>query len=144
MTKQNPPKSPKQEIQRVALYIRVSTMEQATEGYGLETQERILRSFVQSNEDKHWYTSDDLTYIDDGISGSTDIIERPALTRLKGDILNKKVDIVLVWKIDRLFRKTALLLQFVEFVKDRGVNFVSKNENIDLWSPTGKMVLTML
>lgn len=71
-------------------------------------------------------------------------MERPELTRLKGDILNKKVNIVLVWKIDRLFRKTALLLQFVEFIKDQGVNFVSKNENIDLWTPSGKMVLTML
>lgn len=68
MIKQNTFKSPKQEIQRVALYIRVSTMEQAKEGYGLETQERILRSFVQSNEDKHWQTSEDLLYIDDGIS----------------------------------------------------------------------------
>lgn len=70
--------------------------------------------------------------------------ERPALSRLKKDILDGKVDVLLVWKIDRLFRKTSYLLEFIEFLKKHNVNFVSKNENIDLSSHTGKLVLTLL
>ena len=124
--------------------MRVSTLEQANEGFGLDTQERLLRLYVQANEDKRWQTSENLIYIDDGISGTTEVQERPELSRLKGDVLNKKVDIVLVLKIDRLFRKTSLLLEFVEFLKKQKVNFVSKNENIDLDSPTGILVLTLL
>ena len=42
----------KKDIQRVALYMRVSTAEQVQDGYGLDSQDRILRAFVQSNEDK--------------------------------------------------------------------------------------------
>ena len=74
----------------------------------------------------------------------TEVHERPALSRLKSDILDKKIDILLVWKIDRLFRKTSYLLEFIEFLKSKNINFVSKNEHIDLSSPTGKLVLTLL
>ena len=70
--------------------------------------------------------------------------ERPALSRLKMDILAGKIDTLLVWKIDRLFRKTSYLLEFIEFLKQHNINFVSKNENIDLSSHTGKLVLTLL
>ena len=89
-------------------------------------------------------TNDDLIYRDEGISGATEVAERPELSRLKKDILDSKIDVLLVWKIDRLFRKTAYLLDFIEFLKLHEINFVSKNENIDLSSPTGKLVLTLL
>jgi len=75
------------EQKRVACYIRVSTEEQAKEGYGLESQERILRAFVASNSDKNWVTSEALMYRDEGISGVLPVQERPALSRLKMDIL---------------------------------------------------------
>ena len=130
--------------QKVALYARVSTTEQVKDGYGLDSQERILKSFIASNEDKGWMTSDDLIYVDEWISWASDVSERPALSRLKKDILDGKVDVLLVWKIDRLFRKTSYLLEFIEFLKQNNINFVSKNENIDLSSHTGKLVLTLL
>ena len=129
---------------RVAKYLRVSTLDQSRDGYGLDSQERILKSFIASNEDKGWMTSDDLMYVDEGISWASEVSERPALSRLKKDILDGKVDVLLVWKIDRLFRKTSYLLEFIEFLKKHNVNFVSKNENIDLSSHTGKLVLTLL
>lgn len=131
-------------IQRVALYMRVSTAEQVQDGYWLDSQDRILHAFVQSNEDKWWITSDALIYCDEGISGATEVSERSELSRLKKDILDWKIDVLLVWKIDRLFRKTAYLLEFIEFLKQHEINFVSKNENIDLSSPTWKLVLTLL
>lgn len=129
---------------RVALYIRVSTAEQVQEWYWLDTQDRILRSFVASNEDKWWIINESLVYRDEWYSWATDVEERPWLSRLHSDIIDGKVDIVLVWKIDRLFRKTSYLLEYIDFLKKHDVNFVSKNESIDLSSPTGKLVLTLL
>lgn len=124
--------------------MRVSTEEQAKEGYGLESQERILRAFILANEDNNWITNDNLIYRDEGVSGATHVSERPELARLEKDILLKKLDVVLVWKIDRLFRHTQSLLSFVEFLQEQGIIFVSKSESIDLSSPSGKLVLTLL
>ena len=133
-----------QRTQRVALYMRVSTTEQVNEWYGLDSQNRILRAYVESNEDQGWSTSENLAYTDEWVSGASEVSERPALSRLKMDILAWKIDTLLVWKIDRLFRKTSYLLEFIEFLKQHKINFVSKNENIDLSSHTGKLVLTLL
>lgn len=130
--------------ERVAMYLRVSTNEQAKDGYGLDTQERLLKAYIGSNEDKGWITSDSLIYRDEGISGASNVSERPELSRLKEDVLAGKIDVLLVWKIDRLFRKTSYLLEFIELLKKHDINFVSKNEAIDLSSHTGKLVLTLL
>lgn len=127
-------KTPKQ--LRVARYLRVSTTEQVQDGFGLDTQDRLLRAYVEANADQGWTTSDDLLYIDEGISGATQVSERPSLSKLRTDLLEGKFEVLLVVKIDRLFRKTSYLLEFIEFVKKYGVNFVSKNESIDLSSHT--------
>ena len=58
-------RSSSQKIQRVALYMRVSTTEQVNEGYGLDSQNRILRAYVESNEDQGWTTSENLAYTDE-------------------------------------------------------------------------------
>ncbi|MDD3120682.1 MAG: recombinase family protein [Candidatus Gracilibacteria bacterium] len=131
-------------MKRVAIYLRVSTQEQATEGFGLDSQERILKSFVEANKDNGWEFGKSLIYKDEGVSGASNVEQRPALTKLKKDIIDGKIDIVLVWKIDRLFRKTRYLLEFIEFLKKYDVNFISKNENIDLKTHTGNLVLTMI
>lgn len=131
-------------MKRVAIYLRVSTQEQATEWFWLDSQERILKSFIESNKDNGWELWKSLVYVDEWISGASNVEERPALTKLKKDIIDSKIDIVLVWKIDRLFRKTRYLLEFIEFLKKYDVNFVSKNENIDLKTHTWNLVLTMI
>jgi site-specific DNA recombinase len=87
-----------------------------------------LKAFVESNTDKRWITSESLMYRDEGISGVAPVHERPALSRLKMDILEGRIDILLIWKIDRLYRQTRLLLEFVEFLKDRNIGFVAKQE----------------
>ncbi len=129
---------------RVALYIRCSTLEQVKDGYGLESQLRILQGLVQANEDNGWITSDSLIYREEGVSGASDTEDRPELSRLKADINAGKIDVLCVWKIDRLFRKVEYLLHFVEFLKAKEINFVSKSEDINLSSPMGKVVLVML
>lgn len=131
-------------MKRVAIYLRVSTQEQATEWFWLESQERLLKAFIEANKDNEWELWKSLIYIDEWVSGASNVEERPALTRLKKDVIDSKVDIVLVWKIDRLFRKTRFLLEFIEFLKKYDVNFISKNENIDLKTHTWNLVLTMI
>ncbi len=135
---------PTSEYKKVACYIRVSTEEQAKEGYWLESQERILKAFIESNADKNWITSESLIYRDEGISWVAPVHERPALSRLKMDVLEGKIDILLIWKIDRLYRQTRLLLEFVEFLKEQNIGFVAKQEWIDVYSQSGKMMLAVL
>lgn len=128
---------------RVGLYLRCSTLEQAKDGYGLESQERILLSYVEANKDNNWITSENLIYREGGFSGATPVSERPELSRLEADILQKKIDIVLIWRIDRLFRKSSYLLAFLDFLKDEGITLVSKTENIDLSTYTGKLIVSL-
>lgn len=123
-------------MKRIAIYLRVSTQEQATEWFWLESQERLLKSFIEANKDNEWELWKSLIYIDEWVSGTSNVDERPDLTKLKKDVIDWKIDIVLVWKIDRLFRKTRYLLEFIEFLKKYYVNFISKNENIDLKTHT--------
>lgn len=134
----------KADKKNVAVYIRVSTQEQVQDWYGLDSQLRILKSYIESNEEYGWAYNSDLVYQDEGVSWASEVSERPELTRLQKDVLEGKIDVLLVWKIDRLFRKTSYLLEFIEFLKLYSVNFVSKNENIDLSSPTWKLVLTVI
>lgn len=133
-----------QKKQRVALYMRVSTQEQVKDGYGLDSQKRILKAFIESNEEEWWTTNPNLIYIDEGISWATEVSERPALSQLIQDILDGKIDTLAVVKIDRLFRKTSALLSFIEFLKKYQINFVSKSESIDLSSHSGMLVITLL
>lgn len=130
-------------MKRVAIYLRVSTQEQAKEWFWLESQERLLKSYIEANKDNGWELWKSLIYIDEWVSGASNIEERPALTKLKKDVIDWKIDIVLVWKIDRVFRKTRYLLEFIEFIKKYDVNFVSKSENIDLKTHTWNLVLTI-
>jgi len=130
-------------MKRVAIYLRVSTQEQAKEWFWLDSQERLLKSYIEANKDNGWELWKSLIYIDEWVSGASNVEERPALTKLKKDVIDWKIDIVLVWKIDRVFRKTRYLLEFIEFIKKYDVNFVSKSENIDLKTHTWNLVLTI-
>jgi len=144
VTKKNAtPAASTKKPKRVAQYIRVSTLEQAREGNSLEGQKDALAHLIQSNaKDNLWRTSEDLIYIDDGFSGADD--ERPAYRRMMEDVRKGKFEIVLVWKIDRLFRKTILLLGALEELKKYNIEFVSKNENIDTSTSMGRFTLTLL
>ena len=92
---------------RVAIYVRVSTTEQAEEGYSVDEQIRVLREYCEL----HDYTVYD-EYIDRGISGKN-ISGRPAVQRLLQDAEQKQFDVVLVWKMNRLARKMVDLMNIV-------------------------------
>jgi DNA invertase Pin-like site-specific DNA recombinase len=132
------------EMKRVGLYIRVSTEDQATEWTSLESQERILKAFVEANSDKGWITNDALLYKDEGVSGALPAIDRPWLSRLMKDVLNGGLDIVCVYRVDRIYRNTRELLGAVEFFQEHNVQFCSKSEWLDVSTATGKLTLTLL
>ena len=91
---------------KVALYIRVST-EQQIENYSIPLQKERLQAFCLS---KGW--DEVKEYIDAGYSGSN--LNRPALEQLKKDIKNKKVNVVIVYRLDRLSRSQHDTLFLIE------------------------------
>ena len=115
---------------RIAIYIRVSTNEQAKEGYGLEVQINKIKDFIEAGSKSHGWTFDEkLIYTDDGYSGA--LKSRPQFDKLMRDVRNKKVDVVMVMKVDRLYRSTLGLLETVKEMGDYGVGFISITESLD-------------
>ncbi|MDD4287408.1 MAG: recombinase family protein [Candidatus Peribacteraceae bacterium] len=123
---------------RVAAYIRVSTEEQAKEGYGLDVQLKYIKHAIAAREVSHgWVYDEKLVYRDEGQSGS--LLHRPALDKLMADVEKNKIDVVIVWRIDRLFRRMRYLLETVEKITEKGVMFQSASEPFDT-TAVGQMV----
>lgn len=125
-------------INKVALYVRVSTTSQLEEGYSIEEQKAKLESYCDI-KDWHVYK----VYTDGGFSGST--TERPALEQLIKDAQSKLFDTVLVYKLDRLSRSQKDTLYLIEdiFLKNN-IEFVSLLENFDTSTPFGRAVIGLL
>lgn len=125
-------------MKKIALYIRVSTREQATEGYSIAAQNERLKNFCKA---KDWTVFN--IYEDGGYSGSN--TKRPALSQLIEDAKHKRFDVVLVYKLDRLSRSQKDTLYLIEdvFLK-HDVDFVSMNENFDTTSPFGRAMIGIL
>lgn len=125
---------------RIAAYLRVSTDEQAKTGFGLDTQIRHIKSEVERYKDKGWVLDKKMIYKDDGYSGS--LAKRPALNRLLRDAKAKKFDILLTWKIDRLYRNTRLLLETMDMLGDYEIDYKSITEPFDT-TAVGKFIFQM-
>lgn len=125
-------------MNKVALYVRVSTTFQLEEGYSIEEQKAKLESYCDI-KDWHIYK----VYTDGGFSGST--TERPALEQLIKDAQSKLFDTVLVYKLDRLSRSQKDTLYLIEdiFLKNN-IEFVSLLENFDTSTPFGRAVIGLL
>ena len=117
---------------RVAIYARVSTLDQSTDSQLLD-----LRRYVS---DRSWQVFKE--YCDNGVSGTTD--RRPALDELMNDAKKRKFDVVLVWRFDRFARSTKHLILALEEFKGLGIDFVSYQENIDTSSPLGSAIFTII
>lgn len=123
---------------RVAIYPRVSTQEQAKDGYSIGEQIERLTKYCEA---MNWIIYK--IYTDAGYSGGD--INRPGLQAMLADIRAGKVDKVVVYKLDRLSRsqKDTLMLIEDEFLA-HGVDFVSMNENFDTSSPFGRAMIGIL
>lgn len=123
---------------RAAVYMRVSTQWQADNGMSLDFQQEKLLEYVKNNNyslDKERHI-----FIDAGVSGAKE--DREWLKSLMKSAHRWEIDIVLVYKIDRFFRRILPLIEYVDILADYGVWFSSINQwdfNVD--SVTGKIVL---
>ena len=123
---------------RVAFYMRVSTAEQELEGYSPEFQKTQLLEHVKRKEYKGWVTRPEWHFFDVGSGSETE--GRRQLQRLLECVRRGEVDIVLVWKIDRLSRNLSdLLRMFDEFSRHR-VGFASTKEDLDFTGPIGRLI----
>lgn len=123
---------------RVALYVRVSTDEQVREGYGIEMQLDALRETIEYKQ-KHtnWIHKPQWVYVDEGCSGGD--LNRPQLIRMLEAVKNRELDLIAVYKIDRLSRNLSHLLNVFEMLKENEANFFSLRENIDFSGAIGRL-----
>ncbi|MCU9602249.1 recombinase family protein [Pallidibacillus thermolactis] len=126
------------EIKKVAIYCRVSTEEQATEGYSIAAQLQTLRHYSQLYG---WEVAEE--YVDEGISGKN-IKGRPAMRKLVADVETNKFQAVIVWKISRLSRNMLDTLNLLDKFEYYGVKFISYSENFDTGTPIGRLVVQLM
>lgn len=123
---------------KVAIYTRVSTIEQAEEGYSISEQQDKLKKYCDI---KDWKVA--RVYTDPGFSGSN--TNRPSLQQLISDCKNNMFDAVLVYKLDRLSRSQKDTLYLIEDVFNKnGVDFISLSENFDTSTAFGKAMIGIL
>lgn len=135
MTNDGPDRS---HIVYAAAYIRVSTDEQAGNGYSLQIQRERIEAQITA---KGWALYK--VYEDAGQSGGK--MERPALQGLLRDVAAKKIDAVVVYKLDRLSRKQKDTMYLIEDVfMANGIELVSICESLDTSSPAGRAMIGML
>ncbi len=123
------------EQKRVAIYIRVSTLDQAREGYSLEAQEKKLRKWCT---DRKYIVFD--IYADRGISGK-DIEHRPDMNRLLHDAKEGKFDMVIFWALSRFTRSVSDLYTTMERFQKWNVSMVSYTESFDTSTPMGRAMI---
>ena len=125
-------------IEQVAIYCRVSTIEQAEEGYSIDEQERLLRDWCNRMNYSVYKV-----YSDRGISGK-EVKNRPALKELLKDAEERKFQMVISWKINRISRKLSDVLRIVDILEQNSIAFNSYSEQFDNSTPAGKMQFQMM
>lgn len=117
---------------KIGVYVRCSTLDQDT---GL--QKRDILEFTKA---RGW---DSVTvYEDAGKSGTT--ANRPQLKQMMRDVRERKLDAVICWKMDRLFRSLKDLVLTLEEFEDLGVKFISLKDAIDLTTSQGRLLMQLL
>ncbi len=116
---------------RVGLYVRVSTGEQST-----ELQRRELEQFVAA---RGWSL---FRIYEDQATGTN--ANRPMLKALMKDVRQRKLDVVMCWKMDRLFRSLKDLLFTLHELSELNVEFIALRDQIDLTTATGKLMAQLL
>jgi DNA invertase Pin-like site-specific DNA recombinase len=127
---------------RCAVYCRVSSDERLDQSFNsIDAQRESGLSHVLSQRNEGWVPVQD-TYEDPGYSGGN--MERPGLKRLMADIKAGKIDMVVVYKIDRLSRSLADFAKMVEVFDQHQVSFSSVTQQINSGTSTGRLMLNML
>ncbi len=119
---------------KVGIYARVSTTDKGQD-VGMQLHE--LETYAKT---RGWTVQD--RYLDEGISGSK--ARRPGLDRLLTACRRRQIDIVLVWRLDRLGRSLKHLILMLDELQSLGVAFVALHEQIDCTTATGQLMLHLL
>lgn len=119
---------------KIAIYARVST---GDKGQDTSMQTSDLRAFCAS---KGW--DNVFEYVDEGISGSK--ASRPALDKMLKDCRAGKINIVLAWRFDRLFRSLKHLVFTIDELSGLDIKFISLKDGVDLTTPTGRFQMQIL
>jgi DNA invertase Pin-like site-specific DNA recombinase len=120
---------------RVAVYLRVSTTEQAKEGYSLSAQLERLRNYCRARD---WKVEKE--YIDDGYSGRS--IKRPAYHMMMAE--KDDWDMILVMKMDRIHRNSKNFMEMMDNLRKWGKEFSSMQESLDTSTAMGRFVVDII
>ena len=132
----------KHPVRRCAVYTRKSSEEGLEQDFNsLHAQRDACEAFIRSQAGEGWRLSK-THYDDGGLSGGT--MERPALQRLLEDIRNGLVDVVVVYKVDRLTRSLADFAKMVEIFDANGVSFVAVTQQFNTTTSMGRLTLNVL
>ena len=127
---------------RCAIYTRKSSEHGLEQDFNsLDTQREAAEAYIKSQAHEGWKLIK-THYDDGGLSGGT--LERPALRLLPADIRARKIDVVVVYKVDRLTRSLADFAKLVERFEADGVSFVSVTQQFNTTSSMGRLTLNVL
>ena len=136
------PTPARQETRRCAIYTRKSSEEGLEQAFNsLDAQRDACEHYARSQRHEGW-TILPTFYDDGGISGGT--LGRPALKRLLADVRAGKVDLILVYKVDRLTRSLPDFAKIVEVLDAHGASFVSVTQHFNTATSMGRLTLNML
>jgi Site-specific recombinases, DNA invertase Pin homologs len=129
-------------VKRCAIYTRKSTEEGLDQEYNsLHAQREACEAYIKSQKHERWELLPS-EYDDGGFSGGN--MQRPALQQLMRDIEAGKVDIIVVYKVDRLTRSLADFAKLVELMDSKGVSFVSVTQQFNTTTSMGRLTLNVL
>src|ERR1700693_2084566 len=132
----------KPKIRRCAIYTRKSSEEGLEQEFNsLHAQREACEAFIKSQAGEGWRLIK-TEYDDGGLSGAT--MERPALQRLMTDLNHGSIDVVVVYKVDRLTRSLADFAKMVEAFDAHGVSFVSVTQQFNTTTSMGRLTLNVL
>ena len=127
---------------RCAIYTRKSSEEGLEQSFNsLDAQREACAAFILSQKHQGW-TASPTRYDDGGFSGGS--MERPALKRLITDIEASRIDVVVVYKVDRLTRALSDFSKLVDIFDRRGVSFVSITQQFNTTTSMGRLTLNVL
>src|SRR6266487_2566027 len=129
-------------ILRCAVYTRKSSEHGLEQDFNsLDAQREAAEAYVKSQAHEGWKLIK-THYDDGGLSGGT--LERPGLQSLLADIRARKIDVAVVYKIDRLTRSLTDFAKLVELFEADGVSFVSVTQQFNTTSSMGRLTLNVL
>lgn len=121
-----------------AIYVRVSTEDQAKHGISLQAQEEALKNYTAALGYELFKL-----YKDEGKSAK-DLKHRPAMTELLKDAESRKFQAIFIYKLDRFSRSLMDLVETIEKLKDWGIDFVSLQDKIETTSASGKLMFHII